>query len=83
MKKDRLFIGVYPTGIVYADTEVEERGDYRRLAFLPFHSLVLELCEKVPPDLVRRIKRHAAKIIARKGEEFRVSTCGQTVTLGQ
>lgn len=82
-KPDRLFIGVYPTGIVYADMEVEELGDYRRLAFLPFKTLDLEWAKRVPCELKKQIQEDAAKIIARKGEKFQVSTCGQTVTLGQ
>jgi hypothetical protein len=41
-KAPRLFIGVFPCGISYADRHHEEYGDYKALAFLPYESLTLE-----------------------------------------
>lgn len=79
---DRLFVGVYPTGIVYADRSREEHGDYKRLAFLPYRTLELEWSKGVPADLKKRIESDARVIQARRGEEFQVSTAGQTVRLG-
>jgi hypothetical protein len=43
----RLFIGVFPCGISYADRHHEEHGDYKTLAFLPYNSLVLEFRSKL------------------------------------
>lgn len=80
---DRLFAGVYPAGIVYADRSRQKGGDYLKLAFLPYRSLVLEWEPVVMPEWLReQIERDAAKIIVRRGELFEVSTSGQTVRLG-
>ena len=67
---------------MYADRTVEEAGDYKRLAFLPYSSLELELKPDCPPDLAEQIRVHAATIQARRGQEFQVSACNQTVMLG-
>ena len=55
--EQRLVIGNYPEGIVYADHFVEEHGDYKRLAFLSYRTLTLELSPHVPDFLRERIKR--------------------------
>lgn len=80
---ESIFAGVYPAGIVYADRKREEHGDYKRLAFLPFGSLILEIAHDCPANLWVEIEADAAKIIARRGEEYQISTCGQTVLLGK
>lgn len=82
MSKDRLFIGVFPAGLVYADRTREEHGDYKRLAFLPWHNLALEVKPDCPADLRRRIEADAATYQARRGQQEPISTCGQTVLLG-
>lgn len=78
----RLFSGIYPSGIVYADRFNERGGDYKRLAFLPFATLDLKLEHDCPPSLRAEIERDAAVIQAKRGEAFQVSTSGQTITLG-
>lgn len=80
---DRLFIGVYPCGLVYADRHREKCGDYVRLGFLSYRTLVLDLEPDCPPDLRIEIEYDTAKLQARKGEHFEVSTSGQTVLLGE
>lgn len=80
--KDRLFIGVYPGGIVYADRGREEHGDYARLAFLPFDTLKLDIASNCPLDLKERIEADASRIQLQRGKQFRISTAGQTVMLG-
>lgn len=80
--EDRLFVGVFPAGISYADRAREVAGDYRRLAFLPFGTLVLEWEKNVPAELRKIIEIDARAIQARRGEQFQVSSSGQTVTLG-
>ena len=82
MKDERLFIGVFSTGIGYADRTVEKDDDFARLAFLSFRSLDLEIEHDCPPYLAEEIRLHAATIQARRGEQYQVSTVGQTVTLG-
>jgi hypothetical protein len=80
---ERVFVGVFPTGISYADRTVEVGGDYKRLAFLPFDTLVLEWnAKRVPPDVRDYIERDAARLQARSGEDYKVSQVGQTVVLG-
>lgn len=79
----RLFICVMPGGIVYCDRTREVAGDYKRLAFLPYQTLELELKPRCDASLKAEIIEHAASIQARKGESFRVSACGHTVKLGK
>ena len=78
----RLFCGVFPTGLVYADRHRERHGDYLRLAYLAFDSLELKIEPKCPPELAALIRPHAALYQNRRGEKFQISTCGQYVILG-
>lgn len=80
---DRLFIGVFPAGLVYADRHNEEHGDYKRVAFLPYRSLVLEPAKGANRQLLKQAAKHAAIITARRGERFQVSSTGQYVVLGE
>ena len=79
---NRLFIGIFPTGLVYADRERQRAGDYKQLAFLSFKTLTLEVERDCPTGLRARIEAHAAQIQARRGQQFQISTAGQTVLLG-
>lgn len=80
----RLFAGVMPTGISYADTWRDKHGDYLKLARLSFRTLELEWSgESMPADLRAEILRDAKKIQKRRGEQYQVSGAGQTVTLGK
>jgi hypothetical protein len=79
---ERVFCGIFPAGISWADRTVEEHGDYKVLAFLPYHSLVLEIRKGCPETLRPYIEQWANDVIAKRGQAFQVSTCGQTVTLG-
>lgn len=81
--KDRLFIGVFPAGIGYADRARTVEGDYARVGFLPFKTLVFEPARGADPRLVAEAREHADKIAARRGETFEVSASGQTVVLGR
>ena len=80
---DRLFIGVYCTGIVYADRKIEESGDYRRVGFLPYDTLVFQPHKIADKGLLAEAMQHAATIQAKRGEKFQVSTVGQYVILGE
>jgi hypothetical protein len=82
MDHDRLFAGVFAGGISYADRAVQEHGDYKKLGFLNYATLELTIEKSCPADLADRIRANAAKIQARKGEHYKVSTVGQTVLLG-
>lgn len=73
MKDDpklRLFIGCYEGGLMYCDRLVQDAGDYRRVAFLPYRSLVLDIESQCPAVLRPLILAHAADMQARKGEQF-------------
>lgn len=79
--KQRLFAGIYPSGIVYSDRWRESCGDYVRLGFLPFSTLELDLDAGCPPELAAMIHEDADATIARRGERIQVSASGQTVQL--
>lgn len=81
--RERIFSGVFPCGIVYADRSVEVNGDYKRLAFLAFSDLELTVEKDCPKDLELSIREDAAKLQARRGKSYQVSTSGQTVLLGE
>lgn len=78
----RLFMGVYPCGIVYADRWHEVAGDYRRLAFLPYNTLRLDLEGTCPEFLAAVIKADAATYEARKGQTFKTAVHGGEIILG-
>jgi hypothetical protein len=80
--KNRLFIGVYPAGLVYADRGREVHGDYKRLGFLQYSSLKLDVEKDCPAPLATEIREHAATVQAQRGQLYQVSTSGQTVRLG-
>jgi hypothetical protein len=80
--RERLFVGVFPAGIVYADRKREKAGDYARCAFLAYATLKLDIEPDCPAALRALIVADAAKIQARAGELFQVSTSGQSVRLG-
>jgi hypothetical protein len=78
---DRLFIGLYPAGIVYADKSHTAGGDYKQVAFLPYRTLTLEIRDAESP-LLESAKAHAAGIQAQRGKPLTVSACGQSALLG-
>lgn len=79
---ERIFIGVFPGGLSYADRKVERHGDYAPLGFLDYAKLELRFDDKCPEGMKGWIAAHARTIQARKGEQYQVSTSGQTITLG-
>jgi hypothetical protein len=81
MPDPRLFIGIFPAGIVYADRTTEKQGDYKRLAFLDYATLTRFLEDDCPPDLRSRIIADAATLQLRRGRSFTIASSGQTVRL--
>lgn len=79
--KKCLFIGIFPTGVMYADRCREVHGDYKRVAFLFFDTLEFRVDDPKSP-LLAAARADAMSIIAKKGQEFRTSGSGQTITLG-
>ena len=80
---DRLFMGVYPGGIVYADKSREKDGDYARCAFLSFSTLELQWEKDCPGDLRAEIERDAARIQSMRGQPYPIDASGNTVILGK
>ena len=78
-----LDIGVFPTGIVWCDRYHEKNGDYKRLAYLNFKTLVLDIEKDCPAELIARIELDAKELQDKKGENFQVSSSGQTIVLGE
>ena len=78
--RQRLFIGIYPAGVVYSDRNVVRNGDYKRLAFLSYATLRLTIEPDCSPAFAKLIREDA--VYYRKGEEMLVSTCGHRVILG-
>lgn len=79
--EERLFVGVYPCGLSYCDRAVEKDGDWKKIAFLPYRTLELEVYAPQSP-LLAAIHVDARAMQARRGQEFQVSSSGQTVLLG-
>lgn len=77
---DRLFIGLMPAGVSYCDRQVEEDGDFKKLAFLPYDTLELDILPGCPDDLAAQIRKDASR--HRAGDVLEVSTSGQAVRLG-
>lgn len=79
---ERLFCGVFPGGLVFADRGREKNGDYARLAFMPYSTLEVKIESDCPKALVPLIQESVRGMQARRGEEFPLSTCGQSIILG-
>lgn len=80
--REKLFCGVFPTGFVWADRSNTVHGDYKRLAYMNFESLKLDLEKDCPADLQELIVKDAAEIQARRGELYKTDECGHAVLLG-
>lgn len=80
---DTLFIAVMPAGLSYYDPTQEQYGDYKRIAFLDYHTLTLTWHGHCTPDMEKAIRADVAAMRARRGEQYEVSSCGQTVMLGE
>jgi hypothetical protein len=79
---DRLFTGIYPGGIVFADRATTQGGDYKRLAFLPYNTLQLDIRSDCPAEFQPLIIASAKEIQAKAGEQIFISSSGQTIRLG-
>lgn len=82
MMRDRIFCGVFPTGLVWADRCVEVQGDYKRLAYLCFATLEHIIEPSCPRELLPSILKDIEAVKAKRGMQYQTSTSGQSVTLG-
>jgi hypothetical protein len=79
--EDRLFAGVMPAGITYCDRKIEVDGDYKKIAFLAFYDLKLQIFDK-ESRLLPLILPDAKRLQRKVGEEYQISLTGQTIILG-
>lgn len=77
-----LFMGVFPTGIYYADRRNQRSGDYKTVGFIHFDDLEGEIYSDCPVDLRPLIEEDMKKLQAMQGQEYQVSGSGQMITLG-
>jgi len=80
--QDRIFSGMYPTGIVWSDREVIEHNDYKRLAFLSYATLALDIESDCPDFLRDEIIADAKRFQDKKGEYIEYTRSGQKILLG-
>lgn len=80
--EERLFIGFFAAGVVYADRAREARGDFARVGFLSYATLELQIEVGAPRVLIKLVHEHARGLKARRGQTLQVTTSGQTVMLG-
>ncbi len=78
---ERLFSGFFPCGIVYADRHNEVAGDYKRLGFLSYSTLILDIEPDCPASLQTQIEKDAATFQARRGESQAIAG-NMVITLG-
>ena len=78
--KSSLFVGCFPTGLVYCDRQIEVNGDYKRIAYLNYGTLKLEIDDPKSP-LLPLVQEDAARMQARRGELFAIAG-NMSVTLG-
>ncbi|WP_298841699.1 hypothetical protein [uncultured Salinicola sp.] len=81
-KPDPVFLCVMPTGWWWSDRTREEDGDYVQLAFLSFSSLELKIFDNCRDEWRERITSRAAEFQSMKGQDYQISSSGQTIRLG-
>lgn len=69
--EERLFAGIFPTGLFIADRGVDEGGDYKRLAFVLYRNLELVFCDDCPPAFRESITTRAKVFIDQQRERQR------------
>lgn len=80
--QDRLFVCHMPTGLAYFDRSREEHGDYKRIANLYWRDLTFVPAKGASGEILELARQNAKTFQERKGDKIRVSSSGQTVTLG-
>lgn len=78
----RIFSAMYPTGIIWSDTWIKVNGDYKKLAFLSYGTLGLEIEPDCSENLRDYIIEDAARIQKRQGEYIEYTASGQKILLG-
>lgn len=78
---ERLFCGVFPGGLVWADRGREKAGDYAKVAFMPYDTLEAKFEADCPKGFIPLIQEEVKRMQARRGEAFPLSA-SQSVILG-
>jgi hypothetical protein len=81
--KEALFCGAYSTGIFYADKRKEINGDYMTIGRIYYSDLNWKINDNCSADIRSFVQADIDKILSMKGQEYQVSSCGQTVILGE
>jgi hypothetical protein len=69
----RVFCGCYPTGLVWSDKHNQKAGDYKRLAYLNYATLQLDVEKDCPEELATWIRESAAKVQAKRGQAYSIA----------
>jgi hypothetical protein len=74
---------LFPTGIIYADRTRDDPStrDYKRLAYLNYATLKLDLEPDLNGELLNYVVNEASKIQQKKGERFQIAG-NMSITLG-
>ena len=78
--RSRLFCGCFPTGWSWCDMAIEENGDYKKIAYMSYRKLELEVYAPNSP-LLPLIRKDAAELQAKRGQEYAIAG-NMVVTLG-
>jgi len=78
--EDALFCCCMPCGFTWCDRTKEQHGDYKRIAFLPYDTMRLEI-HSPRNFLISRVKEDAARLIALIGTPYAVAG-NSTIILG-
>lgn len=78
--EDALFSCCMPCGFTWCDRTKEEHGDYKRIAFMPYDTMKLEI-HSPRNFLIPRVKEDAARLIALTGTRYAIAG-NVTITLG-
>lgn len=80
-KPEELFSCVTATGIAFCDKSREVHGDYKKIAHLFFSDLRLNIYAP-RSKLLPKIEEQVRELRAKAGQQYQVSSSGQTVILG-
>lgn len=83
MNRECLFIAIHSGGVGYSDKNREKDGDYLRLCFLPYGTLVPQWTDAKMSDALRKeIEKEILSMQIHCGRRFETSATQQTVLLG-
>lgn len=80
---DRIFVGINANGISFSNRIVIEKGDYSKMARYDFKAMKLVIEDLCHPTFATQIRNWIREQEYKKGQSFQVSTCGQSVNLGE